>query len=365
MNIRLARYEDCRRIAEIHVESWQEAYRGIVADEFLAAMSVDEREVNWQQRLAGKPAPSTLVAELAGRVVGWVCYGACPDEDAVAGDGAVWALYICPNQQRGGIGRALLQAARTALQVPGARRFSLWVIVGNGRAVDFYRAMGLSVEPDSRRAFFELGGRMMEEVRMSAVVGQPAIATDKSAIAAIRDFWFADGDKPRRAWFAKDETFDADIGRRFGTLLATAQAGGLRDWPATPEGLSAYLLLLDQFSRNVFRNRPAAFAGDAMALYAAQTALAAGLDKHLPPLQRVFVYLPFEHAEDLAMQDRAVALFGELAAEQPALAGYLDYAHKHRQVIARFGRFPHRNAILGRVSSAEEIAYLAEPGSGF
>jgi len=197
---------------------------------------------------------------------------------------------------------------------------------------------------------------------------------------AVLDFWFTPdpgqpADAMRTAWFKKDDAFDDEIGRRFGPLIDAALAGGLRDWDEQgPAGMLARILLLDQFTRNVYRGTPRAFAGDALALAAAQALVDAELDLALPPLQRAFVYLPFEHAEDAALQDQAVALFARLdrdpvviasAALRKGIAGNLDYAHRHREVIERFGRFPHRNAILGRASTAAELDYLAQPGSGF
>jgi uncharacterized protein (DUF924 family) len=123
--------------------------------------------------------------------------------------------------------------------------------------------------------------------------------------------------------------------------------------------------VLDQFTRNAFRGTARAFAGDARALAAAQAMVGAGQDLALPPLRRAFVYLPYEHAESHAMQDEAVRLFTRLAAQAPGFESMLDYAQRHHAVIARFGRFPHRNAALGRASTPDEIAFLAEPGSGF
>ena len=151
----------------------------------------------------------------------------------------------------------------------------------------------------------------------------------------------------------------------FLALVDEAAAGRLDDWADRPEGLLALIVLLDQFPRNLFRNAPRAFATDAQALALAQQALAQGVDAQLMPVARAFIYLPFEHSEDLAMQDRAVALFSALAQHGEAFASYLDYAERHRDVIRRFGRFPHRNAILGRASTPEEIAFLARPGAGF
>lgn len=186
---------------------------------------------------------------------------------------------------------------------------------------------------------------------------------------AVFDFWFAGTDVQRREWFQKDDAFDREIERRFGIPIAQALEGGLRDWDAEgPQAALARILLLDQFCRNVYRGTPLAFAGDPLALQAALHMIEAGHDQLLPPLQRAFVYLPLEHAEDMAMQERAVALFTRLAetgAGNQGLAGMRDYAERHREVIRRFGRFPHRNAILDRPSTPAELAFLQQPGSGF
>lgn len=161
----------------------------------------------------------------------------------------------------------------------------------------------------------------------------------------------------------KDAAFDARVRERFGAAVEAALAGTLPPaWGAAP---LAEILLLDQFTRNIFRATPRAFAGDARALALARGIVARGDDLQLDPVQRPFAYLPFEHAEDAACQDEAVRLFSALAAADARFADMLDYAHRHRDVILRFGRFPHRNAILGRTSSADELAYLATPGSGF
>jgi uncharacterized protein (DUF924 family) len=179
-------------------------------------------------------------------------------------------------------------------------------------------------------------------------------------------FWFAGATEPRAEWCRKDPAFDALIAERFGDAIEAALRGELDSWSAAPRSALARLLLLDQFTRNVFRGTARAFAGDALALAGARALVASGDDLRLPPLQRVFVYMPFEHAEDLASQDEALRCFGALAPEAPALAEYqVTWARKHHDVIARFGRFPHRNAVLGRSSTAEELAYLAQPGAGF
>jgi uncharacterized protein (DUF924 family) len=187
---------------------------------------------------------------------------------------------------------------------------------------------------------------------------------------AVLDFWFGAPDSlsfgsARREWFAKDDAFDALIRERFGAAIESALRGELEPWAEAAPSALAQILLLDQFTRNAFRGTARAFAGDARALAAASRMVGARQDESLAPFMRGFVYLPFEHAESLAMQDEAVRLFTRLAAESPEQAGMLDYAHRHRAVIERFGRFPHRNDILGRRSTAEEIAFIAQPGSGF
>jgi uncharacterized protein (DUF924 family) len=176
----------------------------------------------------------------------------------------------------------------------------------------------------------------------------------------VLDFWFGATDAPRPEWFRKDEVFDASIRENFGASIEAALTGGLLDWDATPDGALARVIVLDQFTRNAFRGTPRAFAGDVLALEAARAMLLRGDDRSLPPLRRVFAYLPFEHAEDRDSQRESVRLFEALA-----LDDYADYARRHAAVIERFGRFAHRNAILARDSSPEEIAFLEQPGSSF
>ena len=184
----------------------------------------------------------------------------------------------------------------------------------------------------------------------------------------ILAFWFADGpDTFRPAWFQKNPEFDEEIRARFGALVAPARDGELDSWAATPHGALALLIRLDQFPRNLFRGGAEAFASDAHARQIARGVLTRRFDLALTPIQRPFIYLPFEHSEDAADQDLACALFEGLR-DTPKHAspnGAIDYAWRHRVVIRRFGRFPHRNAALERVNTAAEVAYLAQPGAGF
>ena len=187
----------------------------------------------------------------------------------------------------------------------------------------------------------------------------------------VLDFWFlpassAGHGKQRAEWFDKDDAFDAVIRERFGAAIDHAIAGGLREWDEQgPRGVLARILVLDQFTRNAYRGTPRSFAGDALALSAARQLVESGAHLALSPWERSFAYMPFEHAEDARMQEQAVELFTALAAEHAGFDASLDYAHRHRGVIARFGRFPHRNPILGRASTPEEREYLAQPGAGF
>ena len=190
---------------------------------------------------------------------------------------------------------------------------------------------------------------------------------------AVLDFWFGPPDdpghaRPRDMWFKKDDGFDALIRSRFGPLIERALVGGIDDWlssPVQPLPALARVIVLDQFTRNVWRGSARAFAGDAMALQTARALVASGADRALSSVQRSFVYLPFEHAEDLSHQRTAVQLYQQLAADDPDRAAAVEWAQRHLDVVARFGRFPHRNLALGRASTPEELAYLATPGAGF
>lgn len=187
----------------------------------------------------------------------------------------------------------------------------------------------------------------------------------------ILDFWFGPAGQSAEAaaahaqrWFKVDPAFDADIRRRFFDLYQAACAGRYAHWLQDAESGLALLIVLDQFPRNLFRGTAAAFGSDALARQAADSLLARGLDQALPLPQRGFLYLPFMHSEDLADQERCLALH-EALLHEGAPAGGRDYARAHRDIIARFGRFPHRNAQLGRASTAEELAFLHTPGSAF
>lgn len=191
-------------------------------------------------------------------------------------------------------------------------------------------------------------------------------------------FWFGEGDRDdpgqaserMKVWFGHTPEIDADIRERFGDAVGAAVAGELEPWAATPRGRLALIILIDQLSRNAYRGTAQMYAGDERALRHACAAIDASEDAQLAFNERLFLYLPLEHAEDLEMQERCVQLFGRLLEEAPAShAGtaklYVDYAVRHRDIVARFGRFPHRNAILGRTSTPEEIAFLEQPGSSF
>lgn len=180
----------------------------------------------------------------------------------------------------------------------------------------------------------------------------------------LLDFWFADGpDTWRDLWFRRDDAFDAALRARFGTLAAPD------DWAATPRGALALCLALDQLPRNLHRGTPAAFASDERArAIASHAVLGLRFDLALTPTERLFLYLPFEHSEAMADQDLSVALFEglrDLPLHADPMRGTIIHAWKHRAVIERFGRFPHRNQALDRQSTNAEVAYLAQPGAGF
>ncbi len=171
-------------------------------------------------------------------------------------------------------------------------------------------------------------------------------------------FWFEEIEP--RQWWAVDAAFDAVIRTRFGALHRAAAQGELWAWRATPQGRLAEVIVLDQFSRNMHRETPLAFAADPMALALAQETVAGGHDQALPPERRVFLYMPYMHSESAVVHEEAVRLFTALG-----IANNVDFELRHQSIITRFGRYPHRNAILGRASTPEELAFLQQPGSRF
>jgi uncharacterized protein (DUF924 family) len=193
-----------------------------------------------------------------------------------------------------------------------------------------------------------------------------------SSIESVLQFWFGIPNTPdahysqrRRLWFGKHPEFDREIRDRFHSLYEQAANGELEGWRDTPQGNLALILLLDQVPRNMFRNMPRAFATDTQALIIAKQSIAQHVDRALEPIQRIFIYLPLEHSENLDDQHQSVQLFEALVADTPDLADCLDYAKRHQAIIERFGRFPHRNRILGRPSTPAEIIFLQQPGSSF
>jgi uncharacterized protein (DUF924 family) len=177
-------------------------------------------------------------------------------------------------------------------------------------------------------------------------------------IGEVLDFWFKE--LPREAWFRKDATVDRTIRHRFLALYEKLSALTLADLTTSADKALAAVIVLDQFPRNMFRDSAKAFATDGLALAIANAAIARGLDQDIAPARRIFLYLPFEHSEELSDQLRCIELTQALGDEE-----YARYARLHHDVVARFGRFPHRNAILGRASTPEEKAFLNEPGSSF
>ena len=176
--------------------------------------------------------------------------------------------------------------------------------------------------------------------------------------ADILRFWF-DEIEPAQ-WWRADPAFDAQVRERFGEVLRAATAGELHGWRATPEGRLAEVIVLDQFSRNIHRGTPGAFAADPMALGLAQEAVAGGHDQALPVPRRAFLYMPYMHSES-----RAIHVLSEQLFSTPGLEKNHESGLRHRAIVERFGRYPHRNAVLGRASTAEELAFLQQPGSSF
>lgn len=199
------------------------------------------------------------------------------------------------------------------------------------------------------------------------------VAQPESVLA----FWFGPAgsatqisERQRTLWFGKSPENDRAVAEHFSDTLLAATGGELDHWASTPRGRLALVIVFDQFPHHIHRDQPQAFATDPQALALSLDALAAGEDRRLTPIERVFLYLPLEHAESLKIQERSVSLYEELVSEAAAdertiFESFLDYARKHRDVVARFGRFPHRNEILGRASTRDEIEFLKQPGSRF
>ncbi|MGV8992213.1 MAG: DUF924 family protein [Thiobacillus sp.] len=193
----------------------------------------------------------------------------------------------------------------------------------------------------------------------------------------VLDFWFGPSGtatelvgRQRKLWFAKSAANDQAVVDQFSDTLVAATAGQLDHWADTSRGRLALLIVFDQFPHHIHRDQPQAFATDPQALALSLAAIKAGDEQHLTPIEHVFLYLPLEHAESNAMQELSVALYEKLAdeaaiEERALFDDFLNYAHQHRDVVARFGRFPHRNAILGRPSTDDEIEFLKQPGSRF
>lgn len=187
----------------------------------------------------------------------------------------------------------------------------------------------------------------------------------------VLDLWLgpeserdAPAEEVRQRWFAKSAEYDARLLREHGADLEAAVRGEFHDWPTTPRGRLALVILFDQITRNLRRDTGAMFDNDVQALTLARDGIARGEDQTLHAAERYFLYMPFMHSEKLADQERSVALFTQLAADAPHLNA-VEWAVKHRDIVARFGRFPHRNKLLGRTSTADELLFLQQPGSSF
>lgn len=196
-------------------------------------------------------------------------------------------------------------------------------------------------------------------------------------VSEVLKFWFGELDEEGRTgpgvskrWFQKNPDFDRQIQEEFLQTYETIANGGLKEWIETPKGRLAYIIVVDQFSRNMFRDSPKMYAADELALEVARAGVEAGEDKELAFAERPFLYMPFMHSEDLGDQQKCVDLFKEFGDElegekKEQIAGNLKYAIQHLEIVERFGRFPHRNEILGRESTPEETEFLTTPGSSF
>lgn len=273
-----------------------------------------------------------------------------------------------------GIGTRMMTLAISAcFAEPGVSSVFVDPLQSNHDAHRFYRRLGFADAGEAR-----IDGdhcRMMVVARKEWQARWSDVPAGGEEV--LLEAWFGpdapDAEVAQRQaglWWSKDPQTDRTLRERFEPWVHAAASGALDGWLDSPRGWLAHLLLTDQLPRNLFRDSPLAFAFDALARVSCRAGLAAGHDRELAPVQRVFAYLPLEHSESLSDQDDSVSLFTQLAGSvgpgaQAAFDGFLDFAQRHREVVARFGRFPHRNRILQRASTADEVAFLETPGSSF
>jgi uncharacterized protein (DUF924 family) len=212
------------------------------------------------------------------------------------------------------------------------------------------------------------------QLAVATGIGQ---GTRVSTPDAVLEFWFpSDNARANALWWGKDAQLDAEIRERFGLTLSAAKAGQLDEWTTTARGRVALIIVLDQLSRNIHRGDAKTYEADELARALTLEGLVRGHDRELSGIERLFFYMPLEHSEQLEHQEQCIALMRQLAADVAAepnvepsrrdrFASFIDFAVRHRDIVARFGRFPHRNALLGRISSAEELEFLKQPGSSF
>lgn len=285
----------------------------------------------------------------------------------------VWGMYVKPAHRRRGVAGALLdEAVGAARAMGGVDWLMLSVSATAETARRLYERAGFrafGTEPDALR--------LADETHASVDETHMALHLAAADPETLLRFWFGEGESAPQAfgarvarWFGGDPEFDQALAIRFAELAERAARGELDGWTAQARSTLALVLALDQLPRNLHRRSARAFAADARALEVAEQALASGVDRRLAPAEAAFLYLPLEHAEDLARQERCVSLFRALVERapeglRPFFRTFVGYAERHRDVIARFGRFPHRNAILGRPATRDEQAFLAGGGDDF
>lgn len=329
-------------------------------------------DVDWRQ---------SLVAEVDGRAIGfieWIDTAREPEGwfgDIGEGIRAI-DLWIGEADALGqGHGTAMMRPVLAACFAdPATRAVIVDPLQSNLAAQRFYRRLGFQVQADADLHGDACRLMRLERADWVAAVEAPVLGLDP---AQVLEFWFGEpgpatavAQRQAALWWSKDEAVDARIARDFDAAVLAAGSGGLQRWLDTPEGWLALLIVCDQFPRNIHRDTPLAFAFDVRARQRCRQGIEAGLLERLDPLGRVFALLPLEHAEDAALQAECVQRFQALAAsvgeaDRQTFEGFLDFARRHQVVIDRFGRYPHRNRILGRRSTPEERAYLAQPGAGF
>jgi uncharacterized protein (DUF924 family)/GNAT superfamily N-acetyltransferase len=362
--IRAARESELDALATVWYEAWQDGHAAVVPAELTRRRTRERFRDRLQAALA-----DVRVAGPIGAPVGF----------SMLKDDELYQLFVSARARGSGVAAALIADAEARVAAKGIQTAWLTCAIGNDRAARFYEKCGwhrtgtVTEELDTPEGTLRMDvWRYEKRLAVDDPDGVPAASPE-----AILQFWFGDAaQSPAKAdartsfWFTPSAETDAECRERFRAQVEAAARGHYDSWTQTPRSALALVVLLDQFPRNIWRGTGRAFAHDAQALAVARQAVASGFMPRLAPIEQPFLTLPFQHSESLDAQRESLRLCEEIDVAappdwQPVLQGFVPYARQHFEIIERFGRFPHRNAVLGRASTAAEQAYLARGGETF